>query len=45
MCEHKNIFKIQSGWYCPDCGQAFDKKPEKTAEKPKKAKHKGKKEA
>ena len=40
MCEHKKIFKIQSGWYCPDCGQTFDKKPEKTAEKPKKGKKK-----
>ena len=39
MCEHKNIFKIQSGWFCPDCGQAFDKKLEKT-EKPKKGKKK-----
>lgn len=45
MCEHKNIVRLQSGWFCPDCGQAFDKKPEKTAEKPKKAKPKGKKEA
>ena len=43
MCEHKKIFRIQSGWYCPDCGQAFAEKPK--TEKPKKAKPKGKKEA
>lgn len=43
MCEHKKIFKIQSGWYCPDCGQAFTEKPK--TEPPKKAKSKGKKEA
>lgn len=27
MCNHENIVKTMDGWFCPDCGKAFDKKP------------------
>lgn len=27
MCEHKKVFKIASGWFCPECKQVFTEKP------------------
>ena len=43
MCEHKNIVRINTGWYCPDCKELFEDKPEK--KEPQKKKTKAKKEA
>lgn len=28
MCIHSNIIRLATGWYCPDCKQSFDEKPE-----------------
>ena len=38
MCEHKNIVRIATGWYCPDCKRLFENRPvvEVKEEKPKK---------
>lgn len=27
MCEHKNIVRLQNGWYCTDCKTLFSEKP------------------
>lgn len=28
MCIHSNIVRLATGWYCPDCKQTFQKKPD-----------------
>lgn len=35
-CEHCKIVRIMGGWYCPDCGKIFEKRPEKVKTEPKK---------
>ena len=36
MCDHKNIVRLNSGWYCPNCKQCFKEKPEEQKKEEKK---------
>lgn len=38
MCEHRNLVRLNTGWYCPECKMLFPEKPEPPKEEPKKAK-------
>lgn len=29
MCEHERLVRVQTGWFCPDCKQTFEERPEK----------------
>lgn len=26
-CEHEQLSRLASGWFCPDCGQTFTERP------------------
>lgn len=41
MCDHKNLIRLNDGWFCLDCKTLFADKPQPPKDKPKKTKKKG----